>query len=160
MHTLLARSSLPVRAGGRLDLFGALASAACAVHCLAIPLLLIASIGPLAWVESLHGAAFDRAFAVFAIAFGAGVIGSGYRHHGRRHVLGLYGLAVILLLAGAFGAHSHDADPSVTGAGGQALGHALWLAAGGFLMAAAHWRSRALRRAEGYPGATRAGLAR
>ena len=143
------QAALPApNAQARLDLIGALAASACAVHCLAVPLVLV--VLPLAGAEAFHSETFDQGFALAASLFGGWMARSGWRRHRDWSAVSVYLLAVTLLLVGAFGfgAH-HDAADGVVGHGhghahGHAVGHALLLAGGGFLMACAHWRNRRL----------------
>jgi hypothetical protein len=110
-----------------LDALGAAASAACALHCALIPLA--AAVMPYVGLGALDSAAFDRGFAAFAIVFGLVVIGGGYCRHRMRLLLALFSAAVALLIVGVTVAHT-------------SAWHAVALALGGSLMAAAHLVNR------------------
>jgi MerC mercury resistance protein len=128
MHTM---SSLRQSQGHlllpRLDALGATASFLCAVHCALLPLLIAAM--PYAGFDVFENAAFDRGFVVFATLFGAVVIGSGLCRHRLGLVTALYLLGVTALIVGAFVL-------------GEVPQHALLLATGGGLIAAAHLVNR------------------
>lgn len=82
----------------RLDWLGAAASFVCALHCALLPLAV--AMLPWAGLESFDSPAFDRAFAVFAIAFGLLVIGTAACAQWLRIVGSLYASGVVLLAAG------------------------------------------------------------
>lgn len=111
----------------RLDALGALASFACALHCLTIPVAMAAM--PLAGFELLHNHTFDKAFVLSAIVFGVLVIGSGYAPRAARSVVALFAVGTVLLLVGAFALHDGPA-------------HVLALGLGGLLMGSAHLLNR------------------
>jgi hypothetical protein len=81
-----------------LDWFGAAASFVCAVHCAVLPIVVAAL--PWAGLESFDSPGFDRAFAVFAMAFGLLVIGTAACAQRLRTVASLYAGGVALLAAG------------------------------------------------------------
>lgn len=101
----------------RLDWLGAAASFVCALHCALLPLAV--ALLPWAGLESFDSPAFDRAFAVFAIAFGLLVIGTAACRQWLRIVASLYVLGVVLLAAGLapIGAWHH----AVLALGGAAI---------------------------------------
>jgi hypothetical protein len=111
----------------RLDAFGATASFLCALHCLAIPVLVAAL--PLTGLHVLENHDFDRVFVVLAVLFGGAVIGSGYCVHRWRTVAALYLVSTALLITGAF----FLVHPPT---------HGIVLALGGFTLAAAHLINR------------------
>ena len=91
-------SSPPRRPNRALDLAPILASAACLVHCLLMPLLLAllpAASRLFALPEDFHLFAF-----VFAVPASAVAMGAGYRHHGLAHPALFGGLGLVLLAAG------------------------------------------------------------
>lgn len=105
-----------------MDMFGSMAALLCAVHCAVLPLLAVAM--PLATIEVLGDHRIERVFVVFAGLFGALVLGSGLSRSRIGVVLGLFGLAVGLLLVGAFGAQSVPAHAVTMTLGGVGLGAA------------------------------------
>lgn len=113
-----------------LDAWGMLASGLCAVHCLAIPVLLAlgASAG-IAWLETpwLEGMLLITAISLAAQS----LIGSYRREHGRPMALWVAGAGFVVLLASRF------ADENME--------HYL-TAVGGFAIATAHWINWKLRR--------------
>lgn len=111
-----------------LDLFGAAASLVCALHCLALPLLL--AFAPVLG-ERLHSHAFDLGFAAFALGFGGFVLGRAWIRHRDPTPLRWFGLASLLLIAGVTVLH-------------DVPGHTLVLGAGGLALALAHLRNRRL----------------
>jgi hypothetical protein len=120
------------------DGLGQVLSTLCIAHCLALPLVL--GLLPAAAAEILEGEAVHQGLIAF-VAFTAVVAFlPGYRVHRRGSVVGLAAVALILLVSAAFllpeegGGLLEGAETSLT------LG-------GGVLMAAAHWRNRALCRA-------------
>ncbi|MEO0965425.1 MAG: MerC domain-containing protein [Planctomycetota bacterium] len=101
----LAIASLPTNdhagrtSDRRWDLVGMAASAACAVHCLAAPFLLL--------FLPAFGAAWSRpwvhwAIAAFVLPVAFIVIGRGYRAHRRRSTLALASLGAAAIIAGLF----------------------------------------------------------
>jgi hypothetical protein len=106
----------------RLDLVGAAAAFLCAVHCLALPLLLAGL--PMAGFEALHSETFDIAFVVIALAFGVVVIARGYRRHRHRAVWGWFGAAFVLLPLGLTVFEHSAMHAWVLAIGGAALGWA------------------------------------
>lgn len=100
------------------DRFGIIASAACFLHCLATPIILSLSAvyaHLLPSEEHTH-----RLLAVIVTLVGALAIGSGYRKHKRKAILGLMALGLVLICAGAwFGDRlpSHSDEIAVTLAG-------------------------------------------
>ena len=124
----------PHTVNSRIDLLGALASSLCALHCIALPLLL--AIVPLAGFESLQSHEFDLGFVSFALLLGAFAIWRGYRRHGQASVVaGLLGSAALLLPALLL---FH-----------QFWWHALVLGAGGLLLAWTHVLTLRFLRAAG-----------
>ncbi len=92
------KTIIPASYVAKLDLAGIGLSAACAIHCLATPILLSAL--PLMGIEFLGHEAFESAM-ITGIALLAGfTFISGYRMHGRiaHFALGVFGLAIFLLV--------------------------------------------------------------
>jgi hypothetical protein len=79
---------------GRFDRMGVMLSSLCAVHCLA-GLVLVSVLG--LGGEALLNPAIHRVGLALAVAIGAGTLGLGWRHHGRRGplMLGSCGLALM-----------------------------------------------------------------
>jgi len=118
------KASIPAKYLATMDMAGIGLSAACAIHCLATPLVLSAL--PLLGFEFLGHEGFESAMiAVITILAGFTFI-NGYRMHGRKEhfLLGAVGLAVFLLVR----PFVHEAiEPYATLLGGTAfvLGHFL-----------------------------------
>ena len=87
----------PVDKSARLDRIGVVASAACAVHCLVAPLLMLAlPVTGAIWSHwSVHWV-----LAVLVLPLACWVIYRGYRRHGRRLALVAAGLGSALIVAG------------------------------------------------------------
>lgn len=110
--------------GGKIDAIGIFLSVACAIHCLALPLLL--GVLPLLGLELLADHEFEH-FMMFAIFGVAGLTAlHGVRIHGKYSVLGFFavGLVAFLFVRPALGEELH---PITTLIGGSAfiVGH--WL---------------------------------
>lgn len=91
---------------------------------------------PLAAVEVLANHEFELAFVVFALSFGAAVLGGGLTRSHRTLVLGLYSAAAPLLLTGV--AH-HE----------SVFAHALLMVCGGVCLGSAHAVNRHFVRVNG-----------
>jgi hypothetical protein len=111
-----------------LDTIGAVASVACALHCLALPVLFL--FAPVL-AERLHSHAFDLVFVTLALAFGGVVLVRGWLRHRNAVPLRWYGAAAALLVAGISVLH-------------DMAGHTVVLGLGGFALAIAHLRNRRL----------------
>lgn len=80
-----------------LDRLGMLASLACAVECVALPVILAAT--PLAGLSMLAGERWEWAFVVAALGIGLLSLCHGYiKHHRRRRVLALFSVGISLML--------------------------------------------------------------
>jgi hypothetical protein len=80
------------------DRFGAFLGFLCAIHCLAVPLLL--GVLPAVGLGFLAAHEFDLAIIGFAIVFAGLAARSGYRAHGDKRLVYGFGAAVALLIAG------------------------------------------------------------
>lgn len=127
------------RAGGvscraATDHAGALAATLCALHCALLPFLLafIPGLGIGLFGSSL----FESGFTVLASVVGVASLAWGWRNHRRLDAWQRLIPGLGLLWVGAFLPWAHD----------HAFIHALTMAAGGGLIAAAHWRNLQLTR--------------
>lgn len=106
----------------KMDITGMGLSVACAIHCLATPILL--SSLPVLGMEVFGHEGIESAMIAVIVGLAAFTFFKGYRMHGRKaHLaLGSVGLAVFLLLRPAV---SETLEPYVTLLGGTAfvLGH-------------------------------------
>jgi len=151
MEPMKAQSA-PINWHGRLDQLGMLASSACALHCLLLPLLMAGF--PLLG-ELFHFSAQSEAwFVASALLVSAASLALGLLRHGRIYPSLLLWSVGALLLIGfgltGFGAgdHAHLHGLSELSAHTHAndWGHALAMATGGFALAAAHYSNwRALK---------------
>lgn len=116
------------RAQAPLDTIGAVASVACALHCLALPVLFL--FAP-ALAERLHSHAFDLGFVSLALLFGGVVLTRGWLRHRSLGPLRWYAAAAVLLIAGISVLH-------------DMAGHTVVLGLGGFALAIAHLVNRRL----------------
>ncbi|MBS0192933.1 MAG: MerC domain-containing protein [Proteobacteria bacterium] len=109
-----------------LDRIGATGSLLCAVHCAALPLVLVAvpAIG-----TGLASHAFEVGFVAFASLLGMASLLLGYRAHRAGRALALLAPGIALLWCGV----ALDALHASRG------WHALAMATGGSLVACAHW---------------------
>ncbi len=101
------------RARSVADGIGILGSAACAIHCVATPLLLVAGAALPAWVgsdESFHRAMLWLVVPASTLAFGLGC-----RRHRDRWVLVLGVLGLLGLTLGAMAAHTLMGDHAEQG---------------------------------------------
>ncbi len=106
----------------------------CAVHCAALPLVL--AVAP-ALGAGLADHSFEIAFIVFASLLGSASLILGYRQHHAGRAFVLLAPGIVLLWLGAW-----------MGVAGASLGlHALAMATGGGLIAAAHLLNLRLSRA-------------
>jgi hypothetical protein len=122
---------------GRLDLAGLALSGACALHCLALPVLLGAAPGALGALGVLQGEHVEWAFVGASLLLGAWALGArGVRRHGRWRPVALFAVGFLALLAGRM---AEDAGVQAVAIGGTVLG--------ALLVGAAHLDNRAqLRR--------------
>lgn len=107
------------------DRFGASAALLCAIHCALWPLAIAAV--PALGLSLVADPGFERAFVVFAIVLALATLAYGYRRHRAVNALMFLVPGVLALLFGAFGPLPHDTT-----------GHAVVMAIGGTLIAAAH----------------------
>lgn len=84
--------------GGLLDRFGAFLGFACAVHCIAVPVLL--GVLPAFGLSFLADHAFDLTIVVIAGACALWAARTGWRTHGDRRIIAGFGAAVLLLTLG------------------------------------------------------------
>lgn len=115
----------------RLDAVGACLSLACAIHCLAMPLLIL--LLPMAGLGFLLDESAEWTLLLGTVAVALPCFCHGYRIHRRVSLFAWAGLGLLLLAAGQ-AAHAHPDSH-------------LWTAAGGVGLAGAHWVNRALCRA-------------
>lgn len=115
-----------------LDRVAVVLSGLCIVHCLALPILLIA-VPVMAEFASTH---WHLPMLLFAVPVSVVAIVMGYRRHGNLAIVGWAALGLALLIAGATVGHNFfgpAADRSLT-------------VAGSLLLAAVHWQnSRQMR---------------
>lgn len=131
--------SKPVQVHSTVDKLGMLASGACAVHCLLVPLLL--AVSPVLG-EALHQAEWlERGFVWVAVLVSAISIGLGVLRHGQYvPALVLWSIGAALLLPVGLG---YEASSEWL--------HALQMVPGGLAIAMAHLANwRALKRCVGH----------
>jgi len=118
----------PVDKSARLDRIGVVASAACAVHCLVAPLLMLAlPVTGAIWSHwSVHWI-----LAVLVLPLACWVIYRGYRRHGRRLALVAAGLGSALIVAGLMILPMVDTDWGVSASLPAWMGGGLAATAGG-----------------------------
>lgn len=114
-----------------VDTLGMAASSLCAIHCMAMPVLI--GILPLMGLQILEGPATHRVLALFVSIFALGII-PGFIKHRSMVVLRLMIPGVILVLFATFG---------VAGSLGETWEVPL-LSIGNLLVIAAHWLNRKL----------------
>jgi len=107
---------------------------ACALHCALLPFLL--AFLPGLSIGLLGSSFFEAAFTVLASVVGVGSLASGWRKHRRLDAWQRLIPGLGLLWVGAFLPWAHD----------HMIIHALTMASGGGLIAAAHWRNLRLTR--------------
>lgn len=97
-----------------LDLIGMVASAACAVHCVALPLLITAL--PFIGVSFLVDRWIEQAIVLFSLAVAVPALFHGYWKHHRNYLpLLLVGFGFVIILLGMLfghGAHHHLVHPT------------------------------------------------
>jgi hypothetical protein len=86
---------------GRLDSLGVLLSGICIVHCLALPLLLVAL--PFLGGSFLGGHGFHEWLLLAVLPVSIVALGAGYRSHGDARVLWLGGAGLFLLAFATYG---------------------------------------------------------
>ena len=107
------------------DRVGFAASLLCAVHCALLPVAL--ALVPAFGLNLGGGVDIDQAFVVFATLLGSTTLTLGWRRHRAFHAWALLVPGLALVWTGAF-THLHD----------HTITHAVVMAAGGLLLAAAH----------------------
>lgn len=94
----------------RLDTLGAVLSLSCAVHCIALPLLLV--LLPLLRLEFLLDPTLEKLFVVATIGLATANLWWGCRQHGKRWLLPLFAIAAAMLVTGIFILpHTHELGP-------------------------------------------------
>lgn len=121
----MSRSPSRQRHAAVLDRIGATGSLLCAVHCAILPLLL--ALAPAIGI-GLANHDFEVGFVAFAILLALTSLLFGYRRHRHVHALALLVPGIALLAMGVV----------IEGARGMAVAHAVTMASGGGLVAAAH----------------------
>ena len=114
-----------------LDTLGALASTACAVHCLLTPLVIAAL--PLLGVSLWAAPWLENGAVIFAIALGLSSLLHGYSHHRQFRALSLLLAGMVLLITGRW-LVGHAAQPWET----------ILVVSGGIAVAGAHLINRRL----------------
>ncbi|MBC6941313.1 MAG: MerC domain-containing protein [Xanthomonadales bacterium] len=109
----------------RIDRFGAGASLLCALHCAALPLIVVAL--PMLGLGFLADHRFEQGFVAFASTLAVTSLGLGFRHHRRLQPFGLLLPAIALLLGGVWFGAEHFARI-----------HVVLVTLGGCLLAGAH----------------------
>lgn len=132
---IFERAELAGRAGSdvwhsRLDATGSCLSAACAVHCLFMPL--VVTILPLGALAFLADETFERALIISALVLAAASFCWGHRQHGRWRILLILAAAAVLLVA-VRPLANETWEPAAAGLGA-------------FGLAAGHWWNRRLCR--------------
>jgi hypothetical protein len=109
------------------DRVGALASFLCAVHCAALPFVLVFL--PLLGLQFLADHAFERGFVSFACVLATITLIGGYRRHRRPLALALVLPGLLLLILGITVLHD----------GASLMLHSVLVTCGGLLVASAHF---------------------
>lgn len=120
----------------RMDLAGLALSASCLLHCLALPVALVAAPSLAAWLGRTESAVHWVLFGLAAVISG-GALYTGFRRHGivLVVVVGSAGLLVMAVAAAHLFGRSLEAALTLVGAGILALAHVvnLRMSAGGGL---------------------------
>jgi hypothetical protein len=106
-------------ASARFDRLGAALGFLCAVHCVAVPLLM--GVLPSLGLEFLADGAVDAVIVVVATLFAGVASVLGFRQHGERRVVAGFAGAVALLVAAQFFGEENLAGRAVSIAGGLTL---------------------------------------
>ena len=106
-------------ASARFDRLGAALGFLCALHCVAVPLLM--GVLPSLGLEFLADGAVDLAIVALATVFAGVAAVLGYRQHGERRVVAGFAGAVALLVAAQFFGEENIAGRVVSIAGGLTL---------------------------------------
>ena len=119
--TASARSSSALSA--RADRVGAYVSIACAIHCMALPFVITSL--PLLGIGFLAERNFEIAVLVFSVLLAYASLCWGARIHGRRQILWLPAIALMLMIGGHYYHGMHEAVLVSLGALCIAAGHIL-----------------------------------
>ena len=123
-HSALPLSPKPSAAALRVDQFGAGLSLACAVHCMATPLLL--SLLPLVGLGFLADESVETLLLGASLVLAVGSLCWGFRIHHQRRTLLLLGAALLLIVYGRLSPEETvEIVGVVLGAGLLACGHLL-----------------------------------
>jgi hypothetical protein len=122
---------------GLLDRIGATGSTVCAVHCAALPLVLILAPAVGAWFGS---ATFEVGFIAFASVLGLASLLIGYRRHRSARALSFLSPGLGLLWTAVLVDQLHQSP----------IAHAIAMATGGTLLATAHVINLRLSRRHGH----------
>ena len=97
---------------GQLDLIGAFLSLACAVHCIAIPALVV--VLPLLGLSFFLNTMVEKVFVIASISLAAFNLCWGYRIHKRTRTLLIFSAAAVMVISGTFVLpHQHDPNRDV-----------------------------------------------
>ena len=130
------------RVSQALDVVGATASVACALHCAAVALLL----GLMPAMAFLAAPWIEWVFLTVSVVFGVSALVPGYHRHRRRTPLALFVAGITLLVALRL-SPAHEAPREL-----------LVVATAAIALVTAHWQNRgALDRCAGRPARDRAG---
>jgi hypothetical protein len=124
-------TEISTRTHSHLDTIGACVSFACAVHCVALPLVI--TLLPLLGLGFLAGHAFESAMLIIAVSLATASLCWGSSIHGKRQILLFLLAAVILFSSGFFMFEGNK--------------HWVLIGLGGFCLAAGHILNRRLCRA-------------
>ncbi len=124
----MAASEVSAKRIGFLDKLGSCVSFACAIHCLAIPL--VVTFLPLIGLSFLKESSFEIGMIIFAVTLAALSLCWGVRIHGEKKTLGLVLAALIFFLSG----HAFD----------DSAAHWVFMAFGGFCLVGGHLLNRKL----------------
>jgi uncharacterized membrane protein len=125
-------SPLPDNPAPDLDRVAVVLSGLCLLHCLALPLVIVA----LPFIAELAETHWHTPMLLIAVPVSTIAIVIGYRRHGNRLIVAAGALGLALLIIGATVAHAHY---------GATVDRTLTIA-GSLLLAAVHWQnSRQLR---------------
>lgn len=128
LPALALRSAMSPKAASHnpdIDRLAIIMSALCIVHCLALPVLLVA----LPFMAEFAATHWHLPMLLFAVPVSVTAIVIGYRRHGNIALVAGVGTGLALLVAGATIAHDHLgplADRSMTIAGSLILAYVHW----------------------------------
>lgn len=113
----------------RLDQLGMLVSSICAIHCIATPFVVFA----LPFLShSFHHPLFHIVIALLVVPMGLWAFIRGYKRHGKKHILVLGSLGLIIITSGALLPHEVI----------HFLGHTTITVIGSVCLIFAHWLNR------------------